>query len=235
MKVPWLPKRQIAHAAESLIADYGNVIGGKLTPPIPVEDMIEKYFHIQLGVLDFENELGMKGVLGATYVDARVICVDESLFQSGCEGRFTFTCAHEVGHWVLHRRYVKKANRGGPEEIAIICRLEKAKEPIEWQADYFASSLLMPEDAVRKTFHKLCGGSPLVLENVGRTFHSSSLFIEPCVQNWPLIAEAAIYNGGFENVSKQAMIIRLQDLGLVINNTPEALGWPKAACGSINL
>jgi Zn-dependent peptidase ImmA (M78 family) len=234
MRVPWLPKRRIAHAAERVIADYESMIGQKLAPPIPVEDIIEKYFQIRLGAMDFETELGMKGVLGATYVEARVICVDESLFQSGCEGRFTFTCAHEVGHWVLHRRYVEEAKRSGSEEIAIICRLEKAKEPIEWQADYFASSLLMPEDVVRKTFYQLCGRGPLILENVGPMVHSSSLFIEPCVKNWPLIAEAAIYKGGFENVSKQAMVIRLQDLGLLINNTTEALGWPKAASGLEN-
>ena len=73
MKVPWLPKRRIALAAESLIADYENMIGVKLTPPIPVEDIIEKHFQIRLGVMDFVSELGMKGVLGATYVRARVI------------------------------------------------------------------------------------------------------------------------------------------------------------------
>jgi hypothetical protein len=87
---------------------------------------------------------------------------------------------------------------------------------------------------VRKTFVQLCGLAPLYLQNVRRTILSSSLFIEPCVQNWPLIAEASIHAGGFENVSKQAMIIRLQDLGLLVNFTDHEIGWPMTASDSKN-
>lgn len=235
MKVPWLPKNRIARAAQDVIEHYEDVIHRKLAPPIPVQDIIERYFDIQLMTMDFERRLGMKGVLGATYVEARVICIDESLSETGCEGRFAFTCAHEVGHWVLHRQYVQGANRTDSQEVAIICRSENAREPLEWQADYFASCLLMPEDALRRAFNQLCGGStPLFLENVDRTIFSSSLFIEPCARNWPLIAEASIHAGGFENVSKQAMIIRLQDLGLLVNFTDRELTWPKTTSKSLN-
>jgi Zn-dependent peptidase ImmA (M78 family) len=34
--------------------------------------------------------------------------------------------------------------------------------------------------------------------------------------------------GGFSNVSKQAMIIRLQDLGLVQNETRARLSWAES-------
>lgn len=34
--------------------------------------------------------------------------------------------------------------------IAVVCRTSQAKEPIEWQADYFASSLLMPQAMLRR-------------------------------------------------------------------------------------
>ena len=36
---------------------------------------------------------------------------------------------------------------------------------------------------------------------------------------------ARIYAGGFSNVSNQSMIIRLQDLGLVKNETQARLSW----------
>jgi hypothetical protein len=225
MKVPWLPKRQISRVAESVIAGYENKIGRNLTPPISVEEIIENYLHIRLGTMNFETHLGMKGVLGATYVGARVICIDESFSQTGLEGRYTFTCAHEVGHWVFHRQYAKEVNRNRPQELSIICHSERAREPIEWQADYFASCLLMPEEAVKATFARMCGSKPILLENVRGTILSSAFFIEPCVQNWPLIAGATIEAGGLKNASKQAMIIRLQDLGLTVNLTGVQMEW----------
>jgi hypothetical protein len=54
---------------------------------------------------------------------------------------------------------------------------------------------------------------------------------DPCARNWPRIAAAVNQAGGFTNVSKQAMIIRLQDLGLVINETRSPLAWRESdAC-----
>jgi Zn-dependent peptidase ImmA (M78 family) len=47
------------------------------------------------------------------------------------------------------------------------------------------------------------------------------------VCNWPFIARAIQKTGGFSNVSKQAIIIRLQELGLVINETPAEIGWSR--------
>ena len=63
------------------------------------------------------------------------------------KGRLIFTCAHEVGHWCLHRRYVDIAGRTSEEEGVVLCRTDKTQKlPVEWQADYFAGCLLMPEE-----------------------------------------------------------------------------------------
>jgi hypothetical protein len=51
------------------------------------------------------------------------------------------------------------------------------------------------------------------------------LYFDPCVKNWYRIADVVCDAGGFCNVSKQAMIIRLQDLNLVINQTNTPMGW----------
>ena len=48
---------------------------------------------------------------------------------------------------------------------------------------------------------------------------------EPFVEQWPFNAAAMCEAGGFSNVSKQAMIIRLQDLGLLINQTSTKMDW----------
>ncbi len=110
-----------------------------------------------------------------------------------------------------------------------MCRLRDAKEPIEWQADYFAACLLMPEKEVREAFQKVCGPEPFVINNVRSAVEEGSRCEEPFVEQWPFIAAAMCEAGGFSNVSKQAMIIRLQDLGLLINKTATRMNWASSS------
>ena len=84
--------------------------------------------------------------------------------------------------------------------------------------------MLMPEAALKDAFCKCWGPKPLTLYNVKSAF-SGPLCFDPCVETWPKIAGAVKEAGGFSNVSKQAMIIRLQELGLVKNETQARLSW----------
>lgn len=115
-----------------------------------------------------------------------------------------------------------------PSEGGIIfCRIKDAKQPIEWQTDYFASCMLMPEDAVREAFYNCFGSKPLILYNIKSSF-SGPVCFDPSVETWPKIAGVVQEAGGFTNVSKQALIIRLQDLGLVKNETRAKLSWKES-------
>ena len=149
MKVPWLPKTSIARMAGDVISDYESQTGKSVTPPVPVEDIIEFGLGLRLAFEDLRRKLGINDVLGATYVHNRKICADISLERPEAEGRLCFTLAHEAGHWVMHREFVDSAHRGGG---FIFCRTRDAKKPMEWQADSFASCLLMPELFVREAF-----------------------------------------------------------------------------------
>jgi Zn-dependent peptidase ImmA (M78 family) len=224
MKVPWLSKATISDAASWLRAEYQTTTFRPAAPPIPVEDIIERGLGLKLGFSDLRKKLKMDDVLGATYVNDKLICVDQSLVDNQNEGRLCFTFAHEAGHWVLHREFIDQACRTGNDEAYIFCRIIDAKKPVEWQADYFASCLLMPEKEVKRAFMDIFGSDPLVLYNEKSCFDGPICF-DPCVQNWPIIAAAVKGAGGFSNVSKQAMIIRLQDLGLVKNKTHTRLTW----------
>ena len=70
------------------------------------------------------------------------------------EGRYRFTLAHEGGgHWRLHRHLFAKDPAqaslfGGPAAPSVVCRSSQAKERVEWQADFYASCLLMPRKLV---------------------------------------------------------------------------------------
>jgi IrrE N-terminal-like domain len=224
MKVPWLPKQEIALQARKVLSTHETLTGKSVEPPIPVEDIIERSLNLRFSYENLQEGYGLEGVIGALYVDLRRICVDLSLADGGKEGRLSFTCAHEAGHWVLHRHLIKAAARTGKSQN-IICRLANAKDPVEWQADYFAACLLMPEDSVRDAFRDAVGEECLVLENVRSALGGTRQCVDPCAENWHYISEYVCEKGGFSNVSKQAMMIRLLDLGLVANCTGTFLGW----------
>lgn len=221
MKVPWLSKASIAAAASDLIDRYQSVVNTLVAPPVPVEDIIERGLNLGLGFHDLKSRLNLSDVLGATFIEKRMICVDASLVEHKSKGRMFFTMAHETGHWVLHRRYILRSETG---ETAHFCRVQDAKKPVEWQADYFASCLLMPEKLVSNAFQKVFGRRSLTLHNV-QAAYCGPLCFDPCIGTWPRIAAAVMKAGGFSNVSKQAMIIRLQDLGLIRNQTKAHMRW----------
>jgi hypothetical protein len=221
MKVPWLSKASIADTASLLIDHYESAVNTPVRPPIPVEDLIERGLDLHLGFHDLKSRLNLSDVLGATFVEKRLICVDASLVENKSKGRMFFTLAHEAGHWMLHRQYIQ---RSAENKSALFCRLQDAKKPVEWQADYFASCLLMPETFVCSAFQQVFGRKSLPLYNIHAAYDGPLCF-DPCIGTWPRIAAAVMEAGKFSNVSKQAMIIRLQDLRLIRNATMTHINW----------
>jgi len=231
VKVPWLSKDAINQLSTDLLLGYEDYTGKSLTPPIPVEDIIERYLKLNLQYVDFYQKHGLENVFGALYVKNQTVAISESLLNDNNEGRLIFTCAHEAGHWCLHRKFVEVAGRSS-EEGVVLCRTGKsAKLPVEWQADYFAGCLLMPEEMIRgawnRAFH--IEGETMMICNVKKTFRTLDLSgfksFDTCIENWHLIADIVKKSGNFSNVSKQSMIIRLQELGLVKNLTRSSMDW----------
>jgi hypothetical protein len=76
------------------------------------------------------------------------------------EGFQSSTLAHEIGHWMLHINYAEveyaEVEEGGTSYVSssddsFLCRPNSSLtelESIEWQAQYFASCLLMPENVL---------------------------------------------------------------------------------------
>jgi hypothetical protein len=173
-KVPYLHKEQIERDAAALLAEYAQARSVVIAPPIPIDDIVEK--HLKLGI-EFDDTHRLFGVprdpdedadiLGAIFFDDRRIVIDESLGPEENpvkEGRYRFTLAHEVGHWRLHRHLLAKDPEqavlfGGPAEASVICRSSQAKEPIEWQADFYASCLVMPKELLISAWRERFGNT----------------------------------------------------------------------------
>jgi hypothetical protein len=157
--VPYLSEEQIEREAAVLLAEYAQARGVIIGLPIPIEDIVEKHLKLSMEFDDTHRLFGVPrafggpDILGAMIFEEARIVIDESLDPEenpDKEGRFRFTLAHEGGgHWRLHRRLFPSRRSGKP---AVICRSSQAKERIEWQADFYASCLLMPRDLVLESF-----------------------------------------------------------------------------------
>lgn len=145
----------IERKAEETVAACVAKLGlGSAPSPIPVDRWIEGALGIDFGIEDLSH-LGAD-VLGAAFIAERRMLISEQTLRS--EARFRFTCAHELGHFVLH---------GG---LAVAFR-DTVDEPVgrdlhEREADRFAAAFLMPMPAVVPAILELChesGVDPLEL------------------------------------------------------------------------
>ncbi len=227
-RVAWLDKAQIEQEAQNLLSAWSAFREETVKPPIPVEAIIEKYLGITLGYDELDQTLGIPGVLGATWVKEKRMVINSSLLD-GVEGRITFTCGHEIGHWILHRRYFLEQftrfdERGDHGSCAIICRTSASKQRGEWQADHFSACLIMPEREVRDAYEKAFGQRALILYNERSCFgRYNRIALDPALDTVKEIAQEVIDLGDFTNVSREAMVCRLHELGLLINLTGKSL------------
>ena len=207
---PFLKNSTIEKESLKLLNAYEIKAGKKMTPPIPVFEIIE-----YLGYdIDFRKEdiYKNKNILGGLNIAEKTVEINENLNHQ--EGRMNFTAAHETGHIVLHvPMYVKSSEENKPN---ILCRKNEGfqgnkKDPQEWQADKFSAYLLMPTVIVKRAFFQV-RKQPVNLKkkNILEIFFPRS----PKGKAYKLATDV-IRRGKFENVSKMAMVNRLIGLGLI--------------------
>jgi Zn-dependent peptidase ImmA (M78 family) len=241
--VPYIPDETIERDAEALLAQYARAAGFEVKAPIPIEDIVEKHLKLRIELGDLHRLLGVPrggfgaepGICGAIWLDTGEIYIDESLDpeeRPSIEGRYRFTLAHEVGHWRLHRPLVLR-NRGRGSLFGdmprptVVCRTTQAKERVEIQADLYASYLLMPRRLVLAEWAEW-------QDRVGRT---RPLLVSDLCPNGRVMsrAETWFYEQGRGEVdavndapmarrfgvSRTAMRIRLEKLGLLLRAEPK--------------
>jgi len=164
--------------------------------------------------------------------------IDESLDPEEIprtEGRYRFTLGHEGGgHWRLHRWIFARnpaqgALFGGPEFPSFICRSSEAKRREEWQADFYASCLLMPRNLIIEAWRKRFGDTkPRILSRRNRitwSGHVSDDFAA-ALQSFEHQSDDEAINVFVRPfaekflVSTVAMRIRLEQLGLLHRAVP---------------
>jgi Zn-dependent peptidase ImmA (M78 family) len=138
--VPPLSKQKIAAAA--------NIVRDRFSPLMSVNgyvpiDKVYEMLHLVLPEFNFEvcenDEMG--GDHGQTFPEKQLIKLRSDVYDGMCSGsgRDRFTAAHELGHLFLHTQ-------------ASFARATNSATPVymnsEWQADTFASYLLIEQQAL---------------------------------------------------------------------------------------
>ncbi|MGY2221090.1 ImmA/IrrE family metallo-endopeptidase [Pseudomonas gingeri] len=124
-----------------------------------------------------------------------------------------FTLAHELGHHFLnHKRYMtREAIRVQDIDQSQLITIPKGEaERLEWQANTFASCLLMPTEEFQTAFG-------LLLQHLGiRNRGHGPLYLDSQKDN--VIQFHAVCNSlsNYFNVSKTAIRLRMRVLGLLV-------------------
>ena len=137
-----------------------------------------------------------------------------------------------MGHWQLHRDQLGvSADQGSlfsrEREPTIVCRKSQAKERIEWQADYFASALLMPRTMVMVAWRERFGDAhPRIIRRrprlEGRPSEDMDRALARLKQNQDDTALERFARPLADDfgVSAVAMRIKLEQLGLLHRQVP---------------
>lgn len=126
--------RIVERKARRCLSYCRHKLGVRHVPlPVPIEEWIETALDIRFGVEDLSH-LG-PDVLGAAFIRGREILVSDRVSQH--DGRCRFTCAHELGHFILHAKMREVFQDRQEPGLDMSRRVER-------HADRFAAAVLMP-------------------------------------------------------------------------------------------
>ena len=173
MYVPKYRLEAIETIGRKILQEYDRALLEGPPQAVPIEMIIETKFNL---ILEYHSLRKNGSILGETIFDdgaailydrterqyrliavkAGTILIDERLCIDRLLGRMRFTCAHELGHWVLHQKLYS-----GTGDVAAYDGKTSSDEScgfIERQADALATALLMPIPQVKKCFYRLRPG-----------------------------------------------------------------------------
>ena len=209
----------IEYEAMKLLGDYSAKIEPITGPAVPVDEIFEIYLQFDFRFADLSKKYGDSNVLAEIFIKNKKVVVDTSLepdTHPDMLGRYNFTLAHEIGHWVLHRDEVfavsNEPDLFGLTANPVICR-DGSHEPREWQANTFAANLLMPKEWVIREWLKIFpDGSPL---NIKDEMERKADYMRRQGKQYEPTSDVARDMRTIFKVSAQAMHRRLNELGML--------------------
>jgi len=224
VKIKRLEPEEIEAEALNLLREYSEKVESISAPPVPVTEIFDSYLNFSMRFQDLRTKYGNDKILAEIYILSKKVVVDQSLdpeVHPDKEGRFNFTLAHEIGHWVLHRHDViavaDTPDMFGMIPAPAICR-DFSREPHEWQADNFAAALLMPKTFVEAIWNKYYPDGPM---NVYKEVQEKREKYHIPASDPSPICDAVRRLAPEFHVSMQALQKRLRDLKYLDFNEPQ--------------
>ncbi|MFA5824686.1 MAG: ImmA/IrrE family metallo-endopeptidase [Gallionellaceae bacterium] len=207
--VPYLEKNDLEARAEEILLGIGYISGEVNLDSVCAKEMQSCGLKI-LTDMPPPSTGGATPILGRILFNLRQIEIYTHPVPN--KGRERFTLAHELAHHLLHHE--KYMLRDSCDETDFSLGGQRVDESIdivrmEFQANYFAASLLMPRKNFITVFHLILGR--MGIKNKG----FSPLFVDnqPCnLQNYETTISKLTEIYG---VSRTAAMIRLEALGLL--------------------
>ncbi len=142
--------------------------------PVPIDDILDRRMPHEYGFRLVITPLpeGYEGVMDSGTLQVHV---SPEIFvgMGDGNGRARFCGGHELGHVVLHARYLRAVGAqlvdGRSKPLYRRKSIPAYRDP-EVQANRFSSAFMMPAPMVREVVRATCGDA---VEAVSRTFHMS--------------------------------------------------------------
>lgn len=159
-----------------------------------------------INILSIESN---SNLLGSCDIENTTISLNESIKGTKRE---LFVLAHELGHFILHQKLsIGQISYDSFEDAEYNFRTNKydlinPKHWIEWQANYFASSLVLP---------KVSLVARLLLCQDSLNMHRGKIYLDDQIQNVKDFSELIKKLAIIFNVTKTTVIIKLKDLNMI--------------------
>jgi len=203
LNVPFLPKSVLAAEASSFLSQ------NELTEiPIDIEYVAECNYKIH--IVPFAGLLQEYGIDGYSASDFSAIYVDEFVYNQR-PTRLRFTVAHELGHRVLHEKYLSMLKFSSVNHWieVILNNLDRSDyEKMEYQANAFAGLVLVPQDHLKVRFKNLLHMLTTLIEEAKSNGLARNDYLDTVIYT---IADEL--SSEFE-VSLDVMIIRIKSASL---------------------
>lgn len=208
-----LSKKQISRITHNIINQidpsvYSNYRGLTL---LQIITYFENIHH-----LNFELGYSLKSIFGLNLLgcydsNTDTIFIDNTLFGTN---RFMFALAHEIGHAILHKklRINQETYNNFQDSEFDICEgkhiFHNQKHWIEWQANYFATNLILPEEPFKM---QLMGFRKVIGLNC-----FNKIYLDKQPQNILDYQRTLNYLSKIFNTSQTTIEYRIEELDLII-------------------
>lgn len=240
MIFPYLTEEAIDGAAAQLLH---RAFGGPWRDrrPVDLDELVYEYLSPR-EELSYNDEAELPPeegeiVLGKTLPMRGQILLNRILKLEADPGRARFTLAHEIGHWVLHRRLILAqaqaldlfSDHDGVAPDYALVGLNKAIFPAscapsavrreEWQANRFATALLVDPVVLREEFEARFGPPPVARATQAWRYKAASvralaqLLARGTTGSHPPLREVF-------GLSTEAMAITLESRAYVVEQAP---------------